>query len=248
MNVIIEIGNTRSKYAIFDGEMLVESGVTLSGLAEKLAAFRSAALPVEMLVAGTGLIREEVIAPLRRLATTCYQASPDLSLPITIGYDTPATLGFDRVAGSVAGASLYPGRPLLIIDTGTAVTFDYVSRDGMYLGGNISPGLSMRYRSLHVFTNGLPLVENAPEHGDLGKSTVEAIRNGVLKGFLFEMRGYMDAFAREHPEGIILLTGGDGEWLNELIDRPVVQDKYLVMKGLNLILSYQKEKKSCVKF
>lgn len=166
--------------------------------------------------------------------------SSEIPLPIRLGYDTPKTLGVDRIAGCVGGAFLFPGRELLVIDSGTAITYDFVSADGEFRGGNISPGLGIRFRALNEFTASLPLVKCSMEHGYVGKNTHDAILNGVMNGILFEVRGYIDELLRNNPHAAVIITGGGSEYLRKTLKRTVFFEDKLVITGLNRILEYQK--------
>ena len=127
-----------------------------------------------------------------------------------------------------------------MIDSGTAITYDFVSADGEFRGGNISPGLGIRFRALNEFTASLPLVKCSMEHGYVGKNTHDAILNGVMNGILFEVRGYIDELLRNNPFAVVIITGGGSEYLKKNLKRTVFFEDKLVITGLNRILEYQK--------
>jgi type III pantothenate kinase len=239
MNVIVDIGNTRGKYAIFDGDTLLERGEEPFGWHARAIACRARGEAVNLLLASTGPVPAGLRERSREVATRFIEASPAMPLPARVEYDTPETLGIDRVAGCVAGAALYPGRALLVVDAGTALTFNFADAAGTFLGGNISPGVQARYRALHEFTERLPLVAgDAPGEG-IGRNTRDAILYGVTRGVLAEIRDYAAAFRREHPAGALLLTGGDCRWLAGHLPGEFRVEEHLVMIGLNKILAYQ---------
>lgn len=240
MNLIVDIGNTRTKYAVSDGGEWVKCGVGLSEAYELAAGYLNRGENVYLMLSSTGAISEEVRNKLREVATFFYELSSEIPLPIKLGYDTSETLGVDRIAGCAGGAFLFPGKELLIIDSGTAITYDFVSAEGEFLGGNISPGLGIRFRALNEFTASLPLVKCSMEHGYVGKNTKDAILNGVMNGILFEVRGYVDELYRGNPKAVVLVTGGGSEYLKRTLDRMVVFEDKLVITGLNRILEYQK--------
>ena len=169
------------------------------------------------------------------------EASPALEVPLKIGYATPETLGFDRIAICVGAKSYYPGASLLVIDSGTCITYNYVSAEGVFLGGNISPGLEMRFNGLHRFTARLPLVTPTETYGGIGQSTEEAIRNGVMSGMLFEVQQYIECFLGQYPEGHVLITGGNAHFLERHLTPDILFCKYLSFVGLNEILKYVKK-------
>ena len=167
----------------------------------------------------------------------------DTPLPIKNLYATPKTLGTDRIS-SVIGA-FYATKcqsAVLCIDSGTALTYDIINKRGEYLGGNISPGQDMRFRSLHDFTSRLPLVEAEGTSSDIGTSTETAIRNGVMNGIQFEINGCIGHFRRKYRGLKVFFTGGNAENFADRTKNYIFADKYLVLKGLNIILNhiYQK--------
>jgi type III pantothenate kinase len=246
MNLIIDIGNTRGKFACFNEEDLLITGQDPLGWQALAVACRERGDALDVLLACTGPLPAGLETGLRAIATRFLQATPSLPRPLVIDYDAPETLGIDRVAGAIAAAALYPGHPLLVVDAGSAVTFNHVSADGHFLGGHISPGARLRFRSLHEFTERLPLVDGTPSPlaPPLEKNTRDAIREGVTRGILFEIRGHADAFRHRHPDGILLLTGGDSPWLSAALPDGFILEENLVMIGLNHILQYQKKHES----
>lgn len=240
MNLIVDIGNTRTKYAVFDDGEFVERGVGIHEACEIAVEYRRREQEVNIIVSSTGTISEEVREDLREVSTFFCEMSSEMPLPLKLGYDTPKTLGVDRIAGCVGGVFLFPGKELLIIDSGTAITYDFVSPDGEFIGGNISPGLGIRFRALNEFTVKLPLVNCEKEHGYIGKNTRDAILNGVMNGMLFEVRGYIDETYRNNPNAVVIITGGGSEYVKKTLDRAVFFEEKLVIIGLNRVLEYQK--------
>ena len=240
INLIIDVGNTRTKYAFFQQQSLLEEGTDSSEMLEKIATYTANGIPLHLMLSGSGAIPDQLREQLQTHASFFREATSSLPLPIRLGYETPHTLGIDRIAACMGGAFLFPGQDLLIIDSGTAITFDFFQRDGLFLGGNISPGIPLRLRSLHEFTSKLPLVEYTPTFTPVGKNTREAILNGVLNGMLYEVRGYIDQFQKKHPHAVTLLTGGGSDFLKETLKREVHFEKNLVFIGLNQLLEYQK--------
>ena len=162
-------------------------------------------------------------------------------LPIGIEYRTPDTLGHDRIAAAVGAWVQQPGRPLLVVDAGTAITYDLVSPQGKFMGGNIAAGIGMRLKALHEHTDRLPLVASDGDLPLLGYDTETAIRAGALQGAAYELEGYIAACEAEFPNLLVFLTGGDAERLATIIKRSIFVDKNLVPKGLNRILEYNVE-------
>ena len=165
-------------------------------------------------------------------------------LPITNLYSTPSTLGTDRIAGVVGGYFMAGCiHPVLCIDIGTAITYDFISSKGEYLGGNISPGIDLRFRSLHEHTRRLPLVSSSPTYPLIGNSTHTAILSGVMTGVLHEIRGYIASYRRKYSGVYVFFTGGSEIYFANRLKSRIFADENLVMKGLNIILNYITHKK-----
>jgi len=162
-------------------------------------------------------------------------------VPFINRYETPETLGRDRIAAVAGVQATFPGQPALVIDAGTCITFDAVSEEGVYLGGIISPGLEMRFKSLQAFTHGLPLIERAENHELEGGSTEAAIRSGVMNGMMEEISGLVGRYQKKYPGLVVAGTGGDYEILVKALKNTIFADPYLVLQGLNVILNYNRK-------
>lgn len=249
-NLIIDQGNSRAKVAVFRQRELIEQWHfnPLTAADIDLIARR---YPVESAIyCSVACHGEEIIVAMRKTAKRVYELTSMLPLPITLDYATPVTLGRDRIAAAAGAASLYPGKKVLVVDAGTAVTYDLVSADGHFVGGSIAPGLWMRTRSLHMLTKRLPEVdaENNPEQLPVwADSTTDAIRNGVMRGVAAEII-YHARMAGS--DAITVLTGGDATTIARIIDpesklpegpkisSEFIVDPDIVTKGLNSILLY----------
>ncbi|KAA6311537.1 Type III pantothenate kinase, partial [termite gut metagenome] len=141
-----------------------------------------------------------------------------------------------------AANNIYPGRDILVIDAGTAITYEFIDAAGQYHGGNISPGLQMRFKALHQYAGRLPLVQPEGEMPPIGESTETAIRCGILKGIEYEITGYITNFRSKYPNLLVFLTGGDNFSFDTKVKNSIFADKFLVLKGLNRILNYNNGK------
>ena len=169
-------------------------------------------------------------------------------VPITNCYDSPQTLGLDRLAAAVGAKSLCPEENLLIIDAGSAITYDFVTSEGEYKGGNIAPGFKMRFTMLQQMTKKLPLVE-AGENELIplfGTNTRDAIVAGVIRGVAYEVKGYMRTLHEKVAHFRTFLTGGNAPYILNNVrssrteKREMTYEKHLVLIGLNTILVYNK--------
>lgn len=234
MNLIVDIGNSTSKAAVFDGDTMVARRRLGSHMADDLAMLASEYSVDACAWASVGPPHPEVKALLQQIARTTLAINGSTPTPLTCDYHTPATLGADRLAAAVGGAWIHPKTDLLIVDAGTCITYDYVSAEAHYLGGNISPGLGMRLRALQQQTARLPLVNAEGPLPDIGYDTSTAIRAGVTKGMLYEIRSYVDLFMQAHPNGHVFLTGGNAiRFAPQVTAEPC---DTLVETGINQIL------------
>lgn len=209
VHLTVDIGNTRTKLAIFDNDRIVCKTDTvndLSGTVNDLCRkYRPEACAVSA-VGHTDSLTEET---LQRLACPVLRVTGNTPSPLRMGYRSPGTLGADRLAAVVGAMTLCPATDLLVIDAGTCITYDFVDASGFYAGGNIAPGLHMRLEALHEWTARLPLVDKEGELPDLGKDTETAIRSGVVQGIRFETEGYIRLLTARYPNLHVFLTGGD---------------------------------------
>ncbi|MCI9285529.1 MAG: type III pantothenate kinase [Muribaculaceae bacterium] len=240
----IDQGNSEAKMALWEGSELVDFSMEPALTPTRVSNFLGGKRLRGAIYCSVAREDVDIVRHLRHIAPLALRLTPDTPLPITIAYRTPATLGADRVAAAVGAWSDYAGNDILVVDAGTAVTFDYVDREGVYRGGNIAPGISMELRSLHEFTRRLPLIpfpEDMPalcSAGLMGRDTREAISLGVVYAVLAQI----DFYRRRLPEGTVtVLGGGCGHHLASVCGFDVKLDEHLVSKGLNRILLYNEK-------
>ena len=238
LNLIIDIGNTAAKVALFDGgemvEVLTESNQSLDCLEALCAKY-----PVEQGIVATVIdLSERVLAALVALPFPLLWLDSKTPLPVTNLYETPETLGYDRMAAVVGANEQYPRRDILVIDAGTCITYEFIDSKGQYHGGNISPGMQMRFKALNQFTGRLPLIDSNGRKLPMGRDTETAIRAGVLKGMEYEISGYIESMKHKYPELLAFLTGGDDFSFDSSVKSIIFADRFLVLKGLNRILNY----------
>jgi type III pantothenate kinase len=238
MNLIVDIGNTVAKIAVFDGQNMLgqvyDSNLTLSRLQELYELY----LPDHVAVVTVIDMTDKVRHILNRLPIPVLFVDYRTPLPIENLYETPQTLGYDRVAAVVGAHDKFPKRNILVIDSGTCITYEFIDFKGRYRGGNISLGVSMRFKALHSFTGHLPLVNTDGRNTDFGIDTDTAIREGVLKGLEYEIKGYITALKQKYPKLLVFLTGGNHFSFETNLKNSIFVDKFLVLKGLNCILNY----------
>jgi type III pantothenate kinase len=237
MNLIIDIGNTSTKVAIFDGREKLNVMRTKDFTCEEFEDKISSYTIDRAIISSVKKMPPLIIDMFAVNIPFVHFLSHKSKLPFKIAYETPETLGTDRIAGVAGAFSTFPGSDLLVIDAGTAITFDFLS-EGIYRGGNISPGLNMRFKALNKFTRKLPLLTPAPEFTNPGRNTTDAILAGVIGGVTYEINEYIRTFKKKSTEFKIVLTGGDGGFLKDKINSQFIYMPDIVIDGLNYILQY----------
>ncbi|MFC2080968.1 type III pantothenate kinase [Bacteroidota bacterium] len=239
MNLVIDIGNTAFKAAVFkSGEMISSKQwdeTDNSGLIVWLEAHTNIQ---KAIISSVRTDDAGISAVLKKLKIQQMILDEHTPLPLINSYKSATTLGRDRIAAAVGANSKFPGQDLLIIDAGTAITIDFVSSDNEYLGGNISPGLSMRFRSLHEFTDNLPLLVPADIEDLLGNDTESAILAGVQHGIIFELDEYINRQKTRYPDLQVIITGGDAMFFDKKLKNHIFVDLNLNLYGLYRILDY----------
>ena len=241
MNLCIDIGNTKSKIALFQGDKIIEKwsrkNVSVNWLEKELKAFEISAA----IISNTRSINEEVRA---YLSERCHFIELDhtTKLPFKNHYATPETLGRDRIAVVCAAQSLYPKENVLVIDAGTCITYDAISKEGDYYGGSIHPGLTMRFKALNNYTGKLPLVAKQPMKNLVGDTTENAILAGVAYATIKEMEGMLHDYKVKFGELIVIISGGDASFFVSQMKSKIFAHSNLVLLGLNKILKYNVEK------
>lgn len=238
MNLAIDIGNTRTKIGVFQNgaleyEQAFENGAQ-DYLLEIATNHRVKNIILSTVASGLNhLIRQE-------LERHCYVLELDAATPLPIRnlYQTPETLGKDRLAAIVGAYALWPGQHCLVVDAGTCITYDFLRQDGAFLGGNIAPGIGLRLKAMHTFTARLPLVPRGEVVEWVGRSTEEALRNGAQLGALLEIEGFIRYCQSRFGDIRVLFTGGDADFFAKNMKSQIFVHQNLVLLGLNQILNH----------
>jgi type III pantothenate kinase len=236
MEMVVDIGNSRTKMAIFSHGKLVKvySAVNQLDASELEEIF--AQNPSKGIVSSVKNDNENWMESF--LNVSWISLSDDLRFPFENKYATPETLGKDRIALASAAVSRFSTRNVLVIDAGTCVTYDLVNQDGLYLGGAISPGLQMRLTAMHKLTAKLPVVD-IDEHVDLiGDSTKKCMQSGALHGLVAEINGTIESYQARFEDLIVVLTGGDTNLLAPLVKSGIFARQNFLLEGLHDILAY----------
>ncbi|MFO7922760.1 MAG: type III pantothenate kinase [Bacteroidales bacterium] len=244
MNLCIDIGNSMIKTAVFSGYVILEKNKWHDIGIKDINKIKSVYPDIEnVILCSVRPDNPDLIRNLRTNFPFLLVMESETDIPLESLYETGNTLGKDRVAAVTGANNNYPGRNVLVIDAGTAITFDMVDESNRYIGGNISPGISLRFRALHDFTGKLPLAVPKPVKHMLAKNTEDSIVAGVMLGILFEIETYIDRMKKQFSNMIIILTGGDAKYFDKKLKRPIFVDPDLIFTGLNRILIHNAEKK-----
>ena len=238
MNLVIDTGNTRTKLALFQGREMV-SFTSFNGVdVQALVQFCDANPMAEHAIFSTVQEQSAEIETYLQQRYKTILFSQQTPVPVINRYATPATLGKDRLAGVIGSTLLFQGTDNLVIDAGTAITFDLITAAGEYLGGGISPGIEMRYNALHTFTSRLPLLTPTGDAALIGTDTATSIHTGVMNGTIAEIEGIIQRYQQLYPDLKIILTGGDHNYFDKRLKIKTFAAPNLVLEGLNLILEF----------
>jgi type III pantothenate kinase len=236
--LVIDIGNTFTKIAVFDQSQLLHTEQYQLANADIINNILSNYPVNKAIISSVKTEKEEWQNVLAQKVKLIYFSS-GITNGITNHYLTPKTLGLDRLAAVIGAHYLYPDTDSMVIDGGTCITYDWIDAAGNYFGGSISPGLNMRYKALNHYTAGLPLI-NADEGftDKSGNNTTTAILSGVQNGIKYELTGFIESYKNNHNKLNIILTGGDSYFFDTLLKNSIFApyikiEPYLVLKGLN---------------
>jgi len=242
MNLVIDIGNTRTKFSVFNrGEILITVPVN-EFLPHHIEVLKNEHPSLEkVILSSVKDYSPELKKALQKNFKHFIELEANTPLPIENCYESKETLGKDRIAAVVGAFDLYPDSNVLIIDAGTAITYDIINEKNQYLGGNISPGLEMRFKALHHFTGKLPMVKQNKFDKLYGNTTENAILSGVQNGVIFEVDKAIDTFKEFYNNLKIIITGGNAEFFDKKLKNSFFVHFYLIALGLNRILEYNGE-------
>lgn len=242
-NLVIDIGNTYSKIAVFKGKELIffeqKKELGNADLENLISAY-------QVVNATISSVNNDIL-PLEDLlkkVTNYKRFTTDIQGDIQNNYQSPKTLGLDRWAKVIAAHCLYKKQNCLMIDSGTCITYDVLTDNNTYNGGSISLGLQMRFKALNHFTKRLPLVQFSVNDEEIGEGvdTASAIKRGVLQGAVNEIIGFISLENERNKDLKVILTGGDAVFLNKqlknsIFANQIIYEPHLVLKGLNEVIT-----------
>lgn len=242
MLLAIDVGNSRVKVAVFEHNkqielFIFESENALKNFKKILKKYPKAQKAILSSVGKLDDATEKLIHSTLKTEIVSHKTT----FPFTNSYATPTTLGIDRMvlaSGAVLG---YPKQNRLVIDAGTCITYDFIDANDNYLGGAISPGLKIRYKSLNNYTEKLPLLEKKEIDTFIGNSTENSIHSGIINGVCYEIEGFITQYLGEFQDLTIILTGGDTDFLAKRLKNTIFANSNFLLESLNLLSTYSNE-------
>jgi len=241
MDLVIDIGNTLVKMAVFQGDILIKKKISmrldfLKNLKELEQKYQK---PFNIILSSVSKTPSKWIQKLEE-ASRLFILDQQLPQVFINLYATPNTLGNDRIALVSAASKHFPAKNVLVIDAGTCITYDFKNSKNEYLGGAISPGLEMRYKAMHNFTENLPFLDREEEITLIGNSTNSCLHSGVIYGITTEIDGIIAAYQGQYEDLTIILTGGDAQFLCKRLKNSIFANSNFLLEGLNYILEFNK--------
>jgi type III pantothenate kinase len=239
MNLIIDVGNTFVKLAVFNNNKIECKVITKAdSVINQIKVLNRTYDNIEKaIISSVGRLKKEDVEIISSYFEVLILDS-DINLPFKNLYKTPKTLGVDRIALVCGSIREFSKRNVLIIDAGTCVTFDFINEKNEYLGGAISPGIRTRYKSLNNLTANLPLLDSEMPNNIIGNSTDESIHSGVIYGILNEIDGVIELYKLKYPDLTVILTGGDAKFLSKQLKSSIFANPNFLLEGLNFILQF----------
>ncbi len=238
MNLVLDIGNTNVKAAIFqNGNLTEKKSVSLGDLGNVIDKLIFEFSVSKIIVSSVSATKEELEVLIDNRVPWLWLDNT-IQLPISVEYQSLETLGVDRLAGLMGVFEEYPKKNVLVIDCGTCITYDLLTYDNRYFGGAISPGVGIRYKSLNKFTKNLPFLTPKFEPSLIGQTTEDSMHSGVIKGVTYEMNGAINAYNERFGNLVVVITGGDSVNFANEVKNTTFADLNLILVGLNKILEY----------
>ncbi len=238
MNLIIDVGNTNGKIAVFNHNKIIEAAtIKTSNTINRINIFTQKYNSINRAIISNVSTSDNQEIKENLSLESIYFLSENLKLPFINLYKSKETLGSDRIALASAVIKNYPNSNVLVIDAGTCITMDFIDKNGNYHGGSISPGIDMRYSSLSNYTSNLPKLEKTYPSNIIGSSTEESIHSGIVNGVVFEIRESISEYQRKYKDIKVILAGGDSVFLSKPLKISIFANQNFLLEGLNFILN-----------
>jgi len=244
MNLVIDIGNTLTKIGLFQEKEMKEFSSFENFSIVELKKFFKNHLSIKNVILSSVVEHNKNISDYLRSEFRFIELTHETKIPVENLYQSPATLGKDRLASAVGANSLFRDQNVLSIDAGTCIKYDFVNAKNQYIGGGISPGIEMRFKALNQFTDKLPLLNYRQFDKLIGENSEESILSGVMNGVVEEVKGIIARYEQQYPDVKVVFTGGYLKFFENIFNigsngkSSIFADSFLVLKGLNVILNY----------
>jgi type III pantothenate kinase len=236
LKLIIDIGNSKVKLALFLKKELVKT-ITINKITQKLIS--KFCLDVKIISSILSTVRDLSVLEKKIVKDLgCRILNLNMNFPITSRYKSMDSLGMDRLSAVIGASFNFPKKNILVFDAGTCLTMDCIDNNKNYLGGRISPGLSMRFKSLNHFTDKLPLLSSSNDSLLIGNDTKSSIISGVQNGIIAEVNSFISDYTKQNKDIVVIFTGGDYSFFEKELKISIFADPFLVLKGLNEILDF----------
>jgi len=242
ITLCFDVGNTRLKYAVFKDRELLEIIVMENDNASDIEKAIETYNPQKSILSSVVNHNPEIETILSK-KTRFHKLSHLTKLGFTTPVGKPETIGADRLALCAAAVEFFPGRNNLVIALGTCITYNFINKNHEFLGGGISPGMDMRFKSLQTFTAKLPLIKEDWNFPLVGYDTSSNILSGVILGMAKEIDGFIDAYSMRYGNFNALLTGGNSTYFVPHLKNQIFADPNLIFKGLYAISEYNNQQK-----
>ena len=236
--LILDFGNTLKKIAVFRGNDLLDSVSTTTDVINIVESYKKDYPDLKSAILSAVVNVDIHLISYLKTNFNFIFFNEDTAVPIENHYQTPKTLGRDRLAAAIAGIQIFPNKNILIIDAGSSITYEIVTAEGIYLGGAISPGIKMRAKALNSFTDKLPLVSTEDKTRMIGNTTENCLKSGIINGTIAEINGMISSYSDLYNNLKIILTGGDTYYFDKSLKYDIFASPNLVLQGLNNILDY----------
>lgn len=236
MYAAIDFGNTQSKVGYFKADQLLSVHTFIDD--QKLLQSVIAQKISHLIVSNVGKSRLLLVNELRKLVPL-FEFTHQSRIPIQNKYSTPKSLGVDRLAAVIGASTLFPNEASLVIDLGTCITYDFITKDKEYLGGGISPGMWLRNKSMNAYTANLPLIDNFKDAQLIGNSTESCLRSGIVYGIAFEIDGLIDSYQKSFGIFNTVMCGGDAIFFESKVKASIFVRQEIVLLGLYEVLKLE---------
>ena len=234
MNLTLDIGNTQSKLAVFNNSLVVVKIFDSEFIIDEIDDFLLLYPSIKNLIVCS--VTDITLNLEKYNFNNVHFVSSNSNIPFENLYLSKDSLGNDRIALVSSASISYPGKNVLIIDAGSCITYDFINDKNQYLGGAISPGLNMRYKSLNEFTSKLPLLSLESSDKLIANQTIDSINVGVANGVVFEIEGFVRQYLSEYDNLTVILTGGNSDFLSNQLKISIFANQNFLLEGLNNLI------------